>query len=76
MVGQRSDESKLQCSEDEKRRWDDRSDEYKQVRSEDDKMTYENFLPGQQKKQHITLSMEQMRMVHISSSLKYLVPMT
>ena len=41
-----------------------------------DNMTYENFLPGQQKKQHITLSMEQMRMVHISSSLKYLVPMT
>jgi hypothetical protein len=41
-----------------------------------DNMTNENFLPGQQKKQHITLSMEQMRIVRISSSLKYLVPMT
>ncbi len=29
-MGQRSDENKLQYSEDEKRRWDDRSDEYKQ----------------------------------------------
>jgi hypothetical protein len=38
--------------------------------------TYENFLLGQQKKQHTTLSMEQMRMVGISSSLKYLAPMT
>jgi hypothetical protein len=38
--------------------------------------TYENFLPGQQKKQHTTLSMEQMRMVGISSSLKYLASMT
>ncbi len=37
MVGQRSDESKLQCSEDEKRRWDDWSDECKQERSEDEK---------------------------------------
>ena len=39
-------------------------------------MTYENFLPGQQKKQHITQSIKQMRMVSISSSLKHLVPMT
>ena len=45
------------------------------IRKNDD-MTYKNFLPGQQKKQHITLSMEQMRMVRIFSSLKYLVPMT
>jgi hypothetical protein len=35
-----------------------------------------NFLPGQQKKQHITQSIKQMRMVSISSSLKHLVPMT
>jgi len=38
--------------------------------------TNESFLPGQQKKQHITQLMEQMRMVSISSSLKHLVPMT
>jgi hypothetical protein len=31
---------------------------------------------GQQKKQHIMQTMEQMRMVSISSSLKHLVPMT
>jgi hypothetical protein len=41
-----------------------------------DHMTKEKFLPGRQKKKHITLLMEQMRMVCISSSLKYLVPMT
>jgi hypothetical protein len=41
-----------------------------------DYMTYEKFLPGQQKKRLITLLMEQMRMLHISSSVKYLVPMT
>ena len=41
-----------------------------------DYMTYEKFLPGQQKKRLITLLMEQMRMLRISSSVKYLVPMT
>ena len=39
-------------------------------------MTYEKILLGQQKKELITLLMEQMRMVRISSSLKYLVPVT
>ena len=39
-------------------------------------MTYKINLLGQQKKQLITLLMEQMRMVRTSSSLKYLVPMT
>ena len=62
-----------------KRRWTNgqTSTSWSGVRiGSNDHMTYEKFLPGQQKKQHTTLSMEQMRMVGISSSLKYLAPMT
>ncbi len=76
----RSDEYKLELREDKQKWWDDQSDEYTSwsgVRiGSNEHMTYEKNLPGRQKKQLITLLMEQMMMVRISSSLKYLVPMT
>ncbi len=68
-----SDENKLEWSEDKQNWWEDQSDEYKLKWSEDRKQRSHD-LPTEEGT--ITLLMEQMRMVRISSSLKYLVPMT